>query len=91
MRMTAMMNQQILELAQQAGLKSPSETALSPQEEKFVELIKESIYEKIRGELIPEDIIENEPPEWREYLKGGNAGVIDSLGHVKNFGVDIEL
>lgn len=86
-----MMNQQILELAQQAGLKSPSETALSPQEEKFVELIKESIYEKIRGELIPEDLIEDEPPEWREYLKGGNAGVIDSLVHVKNFGVDIEL
>lgn len=86
-----MMNQQILKLAQEAGLKSLSETALSPQEEKFVELIKESIYEKIRGELIPEDIIEDEPPEWREYLKGGNAGVIDSLAHVKNFGVDIEL
>lgn len=86
-----MLNQQILELAQQAGLKSQSETALSTQEEKFVELIKQAIYEKIRDELIPEDIIEDESPEWREYLKGCNTGVIDSLGHVKNFGVDIEL
>lgn len=86
-----MLNRQILELAKQAGLKSQSETALSPQEEKFVELIKQSIYEKIRDELIPEDLIEDEPPEWREYLKGGNAGVIDSLFHIKNFGIDIDL
>jgi hypothetical protein len=33
------MNEQILELAKQAGLKFPSETALSPQELKFAELV----------------------------------------------------
>ena len=33
------MNERILELAKQAGLKFPSETALSPVEIKFAELI----------------------------------------------------
>jgi hypothetical protein len=33
------MNKRILELAKQAGLKSLSETAISPQEQKFAELI----------------------------------------------------
>ena len=33
------MNEQILELAKQAGLKFPSETAMSPVELKFAELI----------------------------------------------------
>ncbi len=33
------MNERFLELAKQAGLKFPSETALSPMEEKFAELI----------------------------------------------------
>jgi hypothetical protein len=33
------MNEKFLELAKQAGLKFPSETALSPMEEKFAELI----------------------------------------------------
>ena len=33
------MNQRFLELAKQAGLKFPSETALSPMEEKFAELL----------------------------------------------------
>lgn len=33
------MNERILEIAKQAGLKFPSETDLSPQEEKFAELI----------------------------------------------------
>ena len=33
------MNERIIELAKTAGLKFPSETALSPSEEKFAELI----------------------------------------------------
>lgn len=33
------MNEQILELAKQAGLKFPSETAVSPSELKFAQLI----------------------------------------------------
>lgn len=86
-----MLNQQILELAQQAGLKSRSEIALSPQEEKFVELLKQAIYDQVFDELIPEDLIDAESEQWREYLKGCNAGVVDSLGHIRNFGVDIEL
>lgn len=86
-----MLNQQILELAQQAGLKSQSETGLSAQEEKFVELLKQAIYDQVFDELIREDIIDAEPQQWQEYLKGNNAGVIDSLGHIRNFGIDIEL
>lgn len=33
------MNERILEIAKQAGLKFPSETELSPQEKKFAELV----------------------------------------------------
>jgi hypothetical protein len=39
MVMVENMNQRFLERAKQAGLKFPSETALSPMEEKFAELI----------------------------------------------------
>ena len=44
------MNQRFLELAQKAGLKFPSEGKLSPQEQKFAELIVgecAGIYDKI--------------------------------------------
>ena len=41
------MNERILEIAKQAGLKFPSETALSPQEKKFAELIVRDCASKV--------------------------------------------
>ena len=41
------MNERILEIAKQAGLKFPSETALSPQEKKFAELIVKECASKV--------------------------------------------
>ena len=60
--------------------------------EKFVELIKQAIYDDVKEELIDDAII-NEGPDRvsREYLKGCNGGVVDALCHIKNFGLDIEL
>jgi hypothetical protein len=53
------MNQRFLELAKQARLKFPSETALSPMEEKFAELIVKEcaeISENYAGGAIPVSI-----------------------------------
>ena len=42
------MNERILELAKQAGLKFPSETAMSPVELKFAELIVRECISELR-------------------------------------------
>jgi hypothetical protein len=59
------MNERILELAKQAGLKFPSETALSPVEIKFAELI---IWEAIG--LCKVDVDALIGPFLSEYEKG---------------------
>jgi len=43
------MNERILELAKQAGLKFPSETAMSPVELKFAELIVRDCIDVVDG------------------------------------------
>ena len=43
------MNERILELAKQAGLKFPSETAMSPVELKFAELIVRECAEQVKN------------------------------------------
>jgi hypothetical protein len=48
-----MMNERFLEIAKQAGLKFPSETALSPMEEKFAELIVMECAQLVQG--VPTD------------------------------------
>jgi hypothetical protein len=50
------MNELILELAKQAGLKFPSETALSPQELKFAELIIRKCMGVARGMRNPPNL-----------------------------------
>ena len=50
------MNELILELAKQAGLKFPSETALSPQELKFAELIVRECMGVARGMRNPPNL-----------------------------------
>jgi hypothetical protein len=47
------MNERILELAKQAGLKFPSETALSPMEQKFAELLIRECTQLVQG--VPTD------------------------------------
>ena len=49
------MNERILELAKQAGLKFPSETALSPVEIKFAQLIVRDCIEAIQNESMNSD------------------------------------
>jgi hypothetical protein len=56
----------------------------------FAELLKQAIYDQVKDELIPDELIEQEKPELREYLKGCNGGTVDALVHIRNFGKDVE-
>ena len=93
------MNEQIRELAEQAkkySMNQLNETGelhkyYDVYFEKFAELLKQAIYDRVKEELIPDEIIAQEPEQFREYLKGCNGGTVDALCHIKNFGVDIEL
>jgi hypothetical protein len=102
------MNKQVRELAKQAGGNFSTYCLLSnpPQYresielwddkiEKFVELIKQSIYDKVKEELIPDEVIAEEffsnaeeQVRHQEYLKGCNAGIVDALCYIKQFGVE---
>jgi hypothetical protein len=91
------MNERIFELAKQADLIQwdilPS-GARTPDHESvvkammFAELIKQAIYDIVKEELIPDDVIAGETPQFQEYLKGCNGGTVDALCHIKNFGVE---
>ena len=84
------MNERIKELYRQSMTDGYLGKAFDP--EKFVELIKQAIYDDVKEELIDDAIINEEPDRLsREYLKGCNGGTIDALCHIKNFGVEIEL
>lgn len=92
------MNERIKALAEQVGMEPEEETEgiiwwLSNSDlEKFVELIKQAIYNDVKEELIDDAIINEEPDSVsREYLKGCNGGIVDALCHIKNFGLEIEL
>jgi hypothetical protein len=92
------MNEQIKQLKHQASLWCDENIPEQYSEEtngyglaweyKFAELIKQAIYDKVKEELIPDDIIAEEQAHHQEYLKGCNAGIVDSLCHIKNFGVE---
>jgi hypothetical protein len=51
----------------------------------FAHLLIDAIYDKVKDELIPDDIIADEKPEHHEYLKGCNAETVDALCHIKYF------
>ena len=56
--------------------------------ERFAELIKQAIYDEVKEELIPDELVDIEPDSFnRQYLKGCNGGVTDALYIIKNFGV----
>jgi hypothetical protein len=91
------MNQRIKELAEQAGIamipnSHPiSITGLTTDLEKFAELLKQAIYDQVKEELIPDELISVEPDSvTREFFKGCNGGIVDALCHIQNFGVDID-
>jgi len=81
----------ILELAKQAGLKFPSETALSPPEIKFAELIIQQCINKQRGLIAnfetPAPGYEHTFPEFVEGvvhgLTEGIEGIEDHFGVIK--------
>jgi hypothetical protein len=83
------MNERIRELYRQSQTDGYFGKAFDP--EKFVELIKQAIYDDVKEELIEDELINIEPDRMsREYLKGCNGGIVDALTHIKNFGKDIE-
>jgi hypothetical protein len=86
------MNEQIKKLMNQSmestGVEGLVSSYMELNPEKFAELIKQAIYDKVKEELIPDDIIAEEQAHHQEYLKGCNAGTVDALCHIKNFGVD---
>ena len=86
------MNEQIKQLAEQAGWMMGDEVdGFNTRLEKFVELLKQAIYDQVKEELIEDSLINVEPDSLsREYLKGCNGGTVDALIHIKNFGVDSE-
>lgn len=92
------MNERIKELANQAKFmaeetinrKISANPELYAFAEMFAELIKQAIYDDVKEELIPDDVIAEEQPQLQEYLKGCNGGTVDALCHIKNFGVDID-
>jgi len=88
------MNEQIRKLAEQAGY---MEDGFGfghwdmPEFQKFVELFKQAIYDQVKEELIPDELVDIEPDSlMRQYLKGCNGGTVDALIHIRNFGVDID-
>lgn len=83
------MNERLRELYRQSMTDGYLGKAFDP--EKFVELIKQAIYDDVKDELIDDAIINEEPDRLsREYLKGCNGGTVDALCHIKNFGVDLD-
>ena len=56
---------------------------------KFVELIKQAIYNDVKEDLMEYASIKAEPDRLsREYLKGCNGGTVEALYHINNFGVE---
>jgi len=86
-------NEHIKQLAEQAGWMMGDEVdGFNTRLEKFVELLKQAIYDRVKEELIDDSLINIEPDSLsREYLKGCNGGTVDALIHIRNFGVDLDF
>jgi hypothetical protein len=88
-----MMNEKIKDLMTEAGISVEyvTNTKQIVILEKFAELLKQAIYDRVKEELIGDaDIAATTDPLAREYLKGCNGGTVDALCHIQNFGVDID-
>ena len=87
------MNEKIKDLMTEAGvsIEYVTNTKQIVILEKFAELLKQAIYDRVKEELIGDaDIAATTDPLAREYLKGCNGGTVDALCHIQNFGVDID-
>ena len=96
------MSKLILDLAKEVGLiefepLNWNPDAQSPNPESvvkarnFAELIKQAIYDEVKEELIPDELVNIEPDSLnRQYLKGCNGGVTDALYLIKTFGEERE-
>jgi hypothetical protein len=94
------MNERMIELIEQAGMYRDKFGMFFSKDkhnedgvdlEKFIELLMRVIYDEIKEELIPDELVDIEPDSFnRQYLKGCNDGITDALYIVKNFGVDID-
>ena len=86
------MNQRIQKLAEQAGYMKDGFGIGHwdmPEFQKFVELFKQAIYDEVKEDLIPDELVDIEPDSLsRQYLKGCNGGTVDALTRIKNFGVE---
>lgn len=92
------MNERIQQLAEQAEEEAyveyaKKETGYTFQQlflNKFVELIKQAIYNVVKEELMDDAIINAQSDTViREYLKGRNGGTEEALYDIKNFGVEV--
>ncbi len=79
------MNERLRVIMAEAGYAAPE---MAGRALKLVELIKQAIYDDVKEELIPDDVIAEENPQFQEYLKGCNGGTVDALCHIKQFGVE---
>jgi hypothetical protein len=68
------MNERILELAKQAGLKFPSETAMSPVELEFAKLIVQECIQTIQNESM------NSNDEWEYGLRIAQGAIQTHFG-----------
>lgn len=91
------MNERIQQLAEQAEEEAyveyaKKETGYTFQQlflNKFVELIKQAIYNVVKEELMGDAIINAQSDTViREYLKGRKGGTEEALYDIKNFGVE---
>jgi hypothetical protein len=90
-------NERIQQLAEQAEEEAyveyaKKETGYTFQQlflNKFVELIKQAIYNVVKEELMDDAIINAQSDTViREYLKGRKGGTEEALYDIKNFGVE---
>lgn len=83
------MNERIEELAKECYVKTGSEHTDHFAYWKFAELLKQAIYDEVKEDLTPDELINIEPDSLnREYLKGSNGGTTDALYRIKMFGVE---
>lgn len=93
------MNERIVEIAIQAGVTGyfaanteyATPIPLTPEIEKFAELIVQEIYSQVKQEIVDDDFIDAQADiEDRCYLRGNNGGIVDALCIIKNFGISSE-
>jgi hypothetical protein len=79
------MNERLRKIMLEVGYAAPE---MATRAQKLVEYVKQAIYDDVKEELIPDDVIAEENEKIQEYLKGCNGGIVDALGHIRRFGAE---